>query len=106
MNFREMRRQREAAFFTTVINQSFPTANPEVTVRRLELGEKRENFLDTNQVTVDFTGPDGDRKTFTTSSRDLMRDDDPGMERIAHHLHACFAPEQVREEEAEREPEL
>ena len=40
----------------------------------------------------------------TTSSRDLMRDDDPGMERIANHLHACFAPEQVREEEAELEP--
>ncbi len=103
MNFREMRRQREAAFFTTVINQSFPTANPEVTVRRLELGEKRENFSDTNQVTVEFTGPDGDRETFTTSSRDLLRDDDPGMERIATYLYSRFECQLEMEEEEERE---
>ncbi len=95
MNFREMRRQKEAAFFTEVINHYYPTANPEVTVRRLDRGEERENTSDTNQVTVEFTGPSGDQETFTTSSRNLMRDDDPGRERIANYLFARLQYQRV-----------
>ena len=55
------------------------------------------------EETVEFTGPTRSRETIITASRDLMRDDDPGMERIATYLYARFECQREMEEEEERE---
>ena len=96
--------REQADFFTTLIAHHFPTADHRVEVRPLEPEEQREDPLARNMVTVEFTGPSGSRETFVTSSRDLMRDDDPGMERIANYLYARFEHqlEIAEEEELER----
>ncbi len=96
--------REQADFFTKLIAHHFPTADHRVEVRPLEPEEKRENFLDTNQVTVDFTGPTGERETFTVLSRDLTRDDDRGMEEIAYHLSDRLECQREMEEEEELEP--
>ena len=95
--------REQADFFTTLIAHHFPTADHRVEVRPLEPEEQREDPLARNMVTVEFTGPTGSRETIITASRDLMRDDDPGMERIATYLYARFECQREMEEEEERE---
>ncbi len=101
---KETKRREEVDFLTGFITQHYPTVDPQVEVRPLlEADGLREIPSVENEVTVEFTGPTGERETFTVLSRDLTRDDDPGAENIANHLYERFEPQPVREEQDERE---
>ena len=69
-------------------------------------GEARENPADRYRVTVEFTAPTGSRETFITSSRNVYRDDDPGIERLAERLHERFERQQLQKQrQEEQQPE-
>ncbi len=95
------RRQEEAAFLTRLFGKQFPTADPSIEVKRLERGEAREDPADRYRVTVEFTAPTGSRETFITSSRNVYRDDDPGIERLAERLHERFERQQLQKRQQE-----